>query len=157
MCVFCSLNNNMFQLHCGSIFFVVQSGNSHTQLGAVFLKFPYLFQFLHSPYQLPCKVNNMKLVCSCHFPRLYSSLQSSCLNNDQLNLLICNSGCKLQVSIQKQDEKGRYHVLLLADSGHTQVQAIVKGCMFPRRTEKLLHNYKPYCKAAGYYPHKQEK
>ena len=30
-------------------------------------------------------------------------------------------GCKLQVSIQRQDEKGQYHVLLMADSGHSQV------------------------------------
>lgn len=30
-------------------------------------------------------------------------------------------GCQLQVSIQNQDEKGRYHVLLFADSGHTRV------------------------------------
>ena len=36
-------------------------------------------------------------------------------------IIIFLSGCNLQVSIQKQDEKGRYFVLLFADSGHTQV------------------------------------
>ncbi|KAJ7374520.1 hypothetical protein OS493_004858 [Desmophyllum pertusum] len=33
----------------------------------------------------------------------------------------CVRGRKLQVSIQKQDENGRYHVLLFADPGHAQI------------------------------------
>ena len=41
-----------------------------------------------------------------------------------LLLLIFLSGCNLQVSIQKQDEKGRYYVLLFADSGHTRVSLL---------------------------------
>ena len=36
-------------------------------------------------------------------------------------IIIFLSGCNLQVSIQKQDDKGRYYVLLFADSGHTRV------------------------------------
>ena len=36
-------------------------------------------------------------------------------------IIIFVSGCNLQVSIQKQDDKGRYYVLLFADSGHTRV------------------------------------
>lgn len=36
-------------------------------------------------------------------------------------IIIFLSGCNLQVSIQKQDEKGRYYVLLFADSGNTRV------------------------------------
>lgn len=40
-------------------------------------------------------------------------------------------GCKLQVSIQRQDEKGQYHVLLMADSGRSQIcindELVLKG------------------------------
>lgn len=36
-------------------------------------------------------------------------------------IIIFLSGCNLQVSIQKQDDKGSYYVLLFADSGHTRV------------------------------------
>ena len=39
-------------------------------------------------------------------------------------IIIFLSGCNLQVSIQKQDEKGRYYVLLFADSGHTRVSLV---------------------------------
>ena len=41
-------------------------------------------------------------------------------------IIIFLSGCNLQVSIQKQDEKGRYYVLLFADSGHTRVSLVTK-------------------------------
>ena len=41
-------------------------------------------------------------------------------------IIIFLSGCNLQVSIQKQDEKGRYYVLLFADSGHTRVSFVTK-------------------------------
>ena len=41
-------------------------------------------------------------------------------------IIIFLSGCNLHVSIQKQDEKGRYYVLLFADSGHTRVSLVTK-------------------------------
>ena len=83
--------------------------------------------FYHS---IPQKVNHGK---SCKlslisFAQYMNTLsQMTCIISIKVaNLLFtksffCDSGCKLQVSIQKQDEKGRYHVLLLADSGRAQV------------------------------------
>ena len=41
-------------------------------------------------------------------------------------LFYFNPGCKLQVTIQNQDERGRYHVLLMADSGPSQVKSLIQ-------------------------------
>ena len=66
-------------------------------------------------------------------------------------------GSKLQVSIQKQDDKGRYHVLLMADSGQarvkwTPIQSIsCMTCMQPCQNVLATSNFATFSQLLADY------
>lgn len=92
-------------------------------------------EFQNIPFQaMECFLTGLKplgLVTS--YFDLTTSKQTTDRWDEAATSLVKNhiQGCKLRVHVQRQDEKGRYHVLLMADSGLSQMcindELVIKG------------------------------